>query len=422
MDFDLEIRRTRPDFVVYQPGSDDGSTCDTGNEHFLVFDGPDGSLMAVWTQSTREGMPDQRIVFSQSVDEGVTWAKPRLIAGTPPSEKGNMASWAFPMVSNSGRIYVVYSRHIGVNDVFSHTTGLMGCIYSDDAGQSWSDEQIVPMRRSIYDNTDPDVPANWIVWQRPNRYSEGKYIAGFTRWVSPAVRHPPPVDHWIAQESVVEFMRFENLDDDPEPVNLKLSWFAADDDALKQGFPGHPDVSVLQEPSMVLLPDERLFVTMRSPTGRAQHTVSDDRGVTWRPAAPLLQFDGGPELLHPNSPCPIYPIGNGRYLFLHHNHDGHIDQWGPFDTSWHRRPIYGRVGAFRPDAHQPLWFSPPKLLMDNEGVAIGAGGGRADMAMYASFTIRNGERILWYPDRKFFLLGKRITDEWLSTVEVPGGQ
>ena len=43
-----------------------------GNEHFLVFDGPDGSLMAVWTQSTREGAGDHRIVFSRSEDEGVT--------------------------------------------------------------------------------------------------------------------------------------------------------------------------------------------------------------------------------------------------------------------------------------------------------------------------------------------------------------
>jgi len=66
INLEVEMRRTQPDYVVYRPKSMDGAHHDWGNEHFLVFDGPDGSLMAVWTQSTREGMPDQRIVFSRS--------------------------------------------------------------------------------------------------------------------------------------------------------------------------------------------------------------------------------------------------------------------------------------------------------------------------------------------------------------------
>ena len=73
--------------------------------------------MTVWTQSTLEGMPDQRIVFSFSDDEGDTWAKPKIIVGPIPPEKGNIASWGFPMVSKSGRIYVVYNKHIGVTDL-----------------------------------------------------------------------------------------------------------------------------------------------------------------------------------------------------------------------------------------------------------------------------------------------------------------
>jgi hypothetical protein len=38
--------------------------------------------------------------------------------------------------------------------------------------------------------------------------------------------------------------------------------------------------------------------------------------------------------------------------------------------------------------------------------------------MYASVTIRKGNTALWYPDRKFFLLGKRITREFLAGLEV----
>jgi len=419
MDIEIELRRTNPDYVVYVPRSLDGSTCDTGNEHFLVFDGPDGSLMTVWTQSTVEGQPDQRIVFSRSDDEGETWTPPRVIAGPAPHAEGKMASWGFPLVARSGRIYVIYSRHTGVNDLFTHTTGLMAGLYSDDAGDTWSEPQTIPMKRSKWDDPDPAVPANWIVWQKPERLSEGRYFAGFTRWVSPAVRHAPPVDHWTAHESVVEFMRFENIDDDPQPQDVQVSFFMSDGQALRVGFPGHPQVSVLQEPSVVALPHGRLFAAMRSPRGNPHYSVSEDHGRTWREPRVMLRHDAGPAMLHPCSPCPIYALGGGRYIFLHHNHDGHFEKWGPLDTSDHRRPVTVALGQYRPEADQPVWFSEPKLLMDNDGVRIGYGRGRADLAMYASFTTRRGNRVLWYPERKFFLLGKRITEDFLADLSVP---
>src|SRR6478609_1144923 len=80
------LRSTHPDFVVFVPSIENAAMNQTGNEHFLVFDGPDDSLMAVWTQSTHEGQPDQHIVFAQSQDEGATWSRPRIIAG--PSKVG----------------------------------------------------------------------------------------------------------------------------------------------------------------------------------------------------------------------------------------------------------------------------------------------------------------------------------------------
>jgi Neuraminidase (sialidase) len=152
MDLETELNRTHPDYVVYKP---EGET-NTGNEHFLVFDGPDGSLMVVWTQSTYEGMPDQHIVFARSDDRGKTWTAPKTIACK--DETHGMASWAFPLVTHSGRIYVIYSRHIGVNDYATHTTGLMAGIYSDDNGATWSEEGVIPMPKSKWDNADPKMP------------------------------------------------------------------------------------------------------------------------------------------------------------------------------------------------------------------------------------------------------------------------
>ncbi len=423
IDLKEELSRTNPDFVVFEPDCFEGAGMNTGNEHFLVFLGPDGAHMAVWTQSTFEGQPNQRIVFSRENDDG-TWTPPAQVAGKPPDadpkSPAGMASWGFPLVSKSGRITVLYNRHIGVNDVFSHTTGLMCGKFSDDAGQSWSEEQTIPMPRTRWDNPDPAVPANWIVWQKPLRLSEGKHLAGFTRWVSPTRRPAAPISVWWAHASVVEFMRFENLDDDPDPADLEISTFATDGDALQAPLIGHLEHSVIQEPAVVPLPDGRLFCIMRTTQGCPYYAVSADAGRTWTTPEPLLQADNAPRLPHPCSPCPIYRLSDGRFVFFYHNHDGRFQQWGPTDTTWHRRPICVSVGEFRPGARQPVWFSEPRFMMDNAGVPLGYGNGRTDLALYASHTVHDGADVLWYPERKFFLLGRELGDGLLGGLKARG--
>lgn len=408
-----ELQRTSPDRVVFVPRSVDGSTRDTGNEHFQVSEHPAGGLFAVWTQSSYEGEPDQRVVYSRSQDEGATWTEPRVIAG--PGDGGGIASWQFPLISRSGRIYLYYNRYIGRHDYAMATTGVMAGKYSDDGGETWSEEQVVPMPRSIWDSQDPAMPSNWIIWQKPLKFFGGKYYSGFTRWVSPEVSGPRKVDAWWSQPSVVEFMRFENVDDDPAPGDLQLSWFCANDEALRYGHIGHPEVSVVQEPAIVPLPDGRLFCVMRTNAGHAVWSESADQGETWTQPVALRQTDYRLPLPHPCSPCPIYEVSPGEYVFLLHNHDGHMGGWGPMSSEHHRRPIWLVRGRFRPGAKQPVWFSEPQFLMDNGGVPMR----RADLAMYSSTTATPDGLMLWYPERKFFLLGRKITREWLATIPVP---
>ncbi|RKX30234.1 MAG: hypothetical protein DRP71_15380 [Verrucomicrobia bacterium] len=416
MNIRTELNRTRPDYVVYVPKGKE----DTGNEHFLVFDGPDGSLMVVWTQSTFEGMPDQRIKFSRSDDRGKTWTSPVTIACK--DETHGMASWGFPLVSRSGRIYVIYSRHIGVNDYATHVTGLMAGIYSDDNGENWSAEGVITMPGSKWDNAAPGIPANWIVWQKPARISDGKYFCGMTRWVSPTIRGKPPIESWISHASVVEFLRFENLDDDPEVVDLEIRFTAGNDDALQYPYPDFPDVSVIQEPTLIALPDERLFCIMRTSAGCPVYSVSEDGGIRWSSPLPMRFQDDGETLKHPLSPSPLYDAGMGDFLFFYHDNDGHFEQWKPTDSSWNRRPVFLLRGQFRPDAKQPVWFSRKALFMDNDGVAIGHGKGRSDLAMYASVTLEGEDPVIWYPDRKYFLLGRRIPRETITAMNVPASR
>lgn len=416
------LKSTKPDFVVFVPQVTDAGVSDTGNEHFLVFDGPDNSLMAVWTQSTFEGQPDQHIVFALSGDEGRTWSKPRLIAGPAKPGDGLMASWAFPLVSKSGRIYVLYSQHVGKVDTFPHTTGKLDGIFSDDHGRTWSSPQTVPLPRSNRDNPDPAFPPNFIVWQKPLRLTkDGRYFVGLTRWTSRAVAKNPGKT-WHTHDARVEFIRFDNVDANPAVADLKLSWFAANTNALAVPVAGHPETSACQEPGIVKLPDGRLFCVMRTFAGNPYWTQSRDDGQTWSAPRALLRKDGGEPLRHPLSPCPIFDVGgntagSGRYVLFIHNHDGHYRDYTPADSSLHRRPIYRVTGRFQTDAEQPVWFDEPRFFMDHDGIPLGPPEkrGRLDLALYSSFTRRNGTAVLWYPDRKFFLLGKRLQPEqWFA--------
>ncbi len=414
-----EIARSAPDYTVYVPKSIDGSTFDTGNEHFLVFDGPDGSLMAVWTQSSHEGAGDHRIMFSRSDDEGVTWAVPlRIVGPDKPSPESRMSSWGFPLISKSGRIYVVWNQERPPADVNRQFTGSMDCSYTDDMGKTWSAPQTIPMPKSPYDDPGEEVFSNWIVWQKPIRDLKGKWFTGFTRWVSVARRTPPHTKSWTSLESVVEFMRFENIDKNPEPRDIAITYSAWGDKALRVPHYTNPMLSIAQEPSLVRLPDKRLFCTMRTMTGYIWYTVSKDDGRTWDAPRPLLRKDKGLPILEPLCCCPIYEYEKGRYILLHHNNDGRFEGCAPEDTGKNRRPAFIALGEYRPHAEQPIWFSESKVLMDNGGSQIGPLK-RIDIGVYPSVTKRNGAFVLWHPERKFFLLGKKIAREWLADLSVP---
>ncbi len=415
-----EWRRSLPDVVVYLPkGKADGD-----NEHFLVFEAPKSDeLLAMWNQSSCEGRGDNRAVLARSKD-GVTWSAPKIIAGTRPGEKGGQASWPFPVVSKRGRIYCFYTKQMPLTDGNPQGCGAMGCATSDDNGHTWVHGPDIPMPRNKFDHPDPNVPKHWIVWQKPIRDSKGRHIAGYTQGTSPSRNPELKKVGWWAWENRCQFMRFEDIDDSPDPSDLRITWLPRDENGLTTKHPNH-DWSSLQEPSLVLTPDGRLFCTMRAWTGHIWYSVSRDDGETWRPPEVLRYKDGGEPLKHPLAPCPIYALRDGRYLLLFHNNDGHVGKHNQREKRWKtnhlnflRHPAFIAVGAYRHEAHQPIWFSAPKQILDTQGVPVGPKG-TAEIATYTSVTEWRRRRVLWYPDRKHYLLGKVIDDELLADMNVP---
>ncbi|MCC7494255.1 MAG: exo-alpha-sialidase [Fimbriimonadaceae bacterium] len=201
----------QPDYVVFVPQQRREIVGDRYNDHFQVFDKPDGTLFAAWTQATAEGEVDQHICFARSRDRGRTWSAPLILAGSPNYVNPQpIASWQQPLVSKSGRIYLLWNQRIS-NDPLHH--GIMVGKYSDDDGETWSQPRVVPLPRT---NRDPvDKPPSWCIWQWPLRLGAGgKYLVGLTRHgaIDPATA---PAGQSRLTGSTVEFMQYDNIDDDP---------------------------------------------------------------------------------------------------------------------------------------------------------------------------------------------------------------
>ena len=421
MDQVSEWQRSEPDAVVYLPRGNG----DEDNEHFLVFEAPDDDgLLALWTQSSCEGRGDNRLMLSRSAD-GDTWTKPERIAGARPHSDDAQASWGFPIVTRSGRIYVFYTRETPVVDNNRQGSGAMGCIASDNGGHDWSDPVDIPMARNRFDHADADVPKNWIVWQRPIRDRRGRPFAGYTQCTSQS-RLEKTYPNWVNQDSRSAFVRFENIDDDPLPEDLALTWLPEEGEGLEVANTLYPDISVAQEPATVLLPDDGLFCIMRTMTGHIWYSLSNDDGATWRDPEVLLDAQDAP-IPHPMSPCPLYRLADGRFFLVYHNNPGRKGEYDQFRKTWDcnqsnflRNPTYIAVGRFDADAHQPIRFGPPHQLLDTDGVITGPKA-TAEIGTYPSFTEWRGHRMLWYPDRKYYLLGKHLPDSLLATIDPGNG-
>ena len=393
---DAQMRLTAPDYVMFVPSRVEG---ESDNVHLYVIDHEGyGGLLAFWTQSTVEGTGNNHIVMAGSRDGGKTWTRPRFLLGSRALTRSAeaQASWGFPIVTKSGRIYLFYYREVpGEVDNTRQLTATLACVYSDDCGETFSESRDIKTAKTKYDRK-ADVQDN-IVYQLPLRCPDGRYLAGFTKYVSRECGE----EH--RNTTRVYFYRFENIDDDPEAEDLLITVLPeGDEEGIFVSAPdGRP--ARIEEPAWLNLPDGRIFCSMRTNLGAVYYSVSDDCGVTWRAPEPLLFSDGTP-FVHPLSPSPIFDLRDGRYVQLYHGAFRVDNYWQP------RNPLRRAFGRFDPDAKQPIVFDrrDDGLFMCLPLESANAMGYGIELAIYGTVTHKDGKSILWYPDRKFFLLGKEI--------------
>ncbi len=421
-----EWERTEPDLLAYIPNDFVGpNAC---NQHFLVVKTPPGSFLGFWTQCTYENAGDQRVVVSRSSDRGRTWSAPYTIDGPAPDDPAGtgLASWGFPIVApavldhGGHRVYYIYNKNVGVDDAREDTTGMVRCRYSDDDGLTWSDETVdFPIAPSAISHPDPSMPPNWIVYQNIFVTPEDHVLAPFSRWASntwdPAVKLSLNLlEHW----SEIWFLRFENILRESDPKKLVVTTFPKQPHGIQVENPWRPGVSVAQEPTVQALSDGRLICVFRTLHGANYYALSDDDGRSWDEPRVLRYEPGGNPVLNPMSPSPLYRLHDGRYLLLFYNNDGSANGGkSPVDSKHNRYPVWLTIGREIPgEREHPLRFGPPKIFATSNGVLVPGTGG-TQVAVYPSLIDDGEERILFYPDRKHYLLGKFISDEWLRDCD-----
>lgn len=418
-----EWQRTKPDLLVYIPQGAGGP--DNTNQHLNVVATPTGAFLATWTSATRESHPDQRVVFSRSTDRGRTWSPPARIDGPAPDDPPGtgLASWQFLIVApgvlpgGGTRIWCFYNKNIGIDDARTADTGVLRGRYSDDDGVSWSEQTYdLPIDPNAISHPDPAVPPTWIVYQNPTVTPEGAVLAGFTRWASNAV---DPGVGMFERASECCFLRFENILTEADPAKLVVTTWPKTPHGLSVPNPLRPGINTAQEPTNPSLSDGRLICVMRTLQGHPYFALSEDDGRSWDEPRVLRYEPGGEPILHPMAPCPLYKLADGRFMLLFFNNDGsgHGGS-GPTDSANVRNPAWITIGREIPgERDQPIRFGAPKLFASTDWVPIPGRDTGTQVATYTSLVEDRGERILFYPDRKHFLLGRYLTDEWLADCD-----
>lgn len=420
-----EWQRTKPDSVIYIPRDPEGR--DSTNQHFNVVATPSGAFVAFWTMATHESHPDQEVVVSRSTDRGKTWSNPERIDGPAPNDPPGtgLASWEFAVAARGvlpdggTRIWCFYNKNVGIDDARTADTGVLRARFSDDDGVTWSEKTYdFPIAPNAISHPDPRVPPTWIVYQNPTVTPEGCVLAGFTRWASNAV---DPGVGMFERQSEICFLRFENLLTERRPEKLVVTTWPQGPHGLGVPNPFRPGIMTAQEPTVEAFSDGRLICLMRTLQGKIYYALSQDDGRSWDQPRPLRYAPQRKPILNPMAPCPLYRLGDGRYLLLFYNNDGSGHGGaGPTDSVNVRNPAYITVGREIPgEPDQPIRFGPPKVFATTDWTPAYPGGKATQVATYSSLVEDRADRILFYPDRKHFLLGKRISDEWLEGCD-PG--
>ena len=295
----------------------------------------DGTWLTVLTTGAgHEGQRGQHVVCARSSDQGRTWSAPLDIE--PAS--GPEASWAQPIVTPSGRVFVFYIfNDSGIEDRRADLLGSFAMRWSDDGGLSWSERATIPVRETAIDRENDfggDVRMQWGV-SRPLAHG-GAVLVPFTK-----------IGEYLVERTEGWFLRSPDLLDVEDPRAAAWELLPDGERGLRAAGP------IASEPCLAELPDGGLACIFRTVDGHALLATSADGGRTWTDPAPPRDRQGR-ALRHPRA-CPrLWRLDGSRYLLW--THENATPNWTPGT----RNPAWVRGGTVVDGA---LVFGPPEVLV-----------------------------------------------------------
>jgi hypothetical protein len=266
----------------------------------------------------QEGSNGQHIVATCSTDNGRTWT--RLVDIEPAD--GPEASWAMPLITPNGRIYVFYTYNAqNLREVLADTDyarrrvdtlGEYAYKVSDDSGQSWSEKRwFIPVRETGIDRRNPYGGSVRFFWGvgKPVVH-EGVAYLGFSK--------VGRFGEGFIAESEAWFLRSDNLLVEADPAKVRWETLPEGDSGLKA-----PEGPIAEEANLTVLSDGTLFCTYRTVAGHPCHAYSRDGGRNWTKPEYMTYFPGGPEVNNPRAANFVRRLTEGvyagRYIYWFHN-------------------------------------------------------------------------------------------------------
>jgi hypothetical protein len=322
----------------------------------------DGEWLCVMTTGQGvEGEGGQHVVSTTSTDRGKTWTKPVDIEPA----RGPEASWAVPLITASGRVYVFYTYNRDnvrlVPNVASpgiakrvDTLGVWAFKYSDDRGKTWSNERFeIPLRHWDADDGNNFNSQQRFFWSvgKP-LIDRGSAYIGFARiskWGLPGVL--------VRSRGFI--VRSENILTERDASKIRWTMLPDDPGGLRA-----PKGPISEETNVTALSDGTLYALHRSIDGYLCDAYSRDRGHTWTAPAYAV-FANGRRIKHPRAMSFARRFSNGRYLLWFHNQGGEAAHARPrWDYYQDRNPGWLCAGVERNG--RIAWSEPEILLYDRD--------------------------------------------------------
>jgi hypothetical protein len=281
----------------------------------------DGSWLCLVTSADgHEGDSSQGVFCLRSTDHGQEWTSPVRLepAGSPEN------SYAVGLVTPAGRIYAFYNyntanlREVKTEDgdALTRVDSLGDYVfrYSDDTGQTWSqDRYTVPVREFACDRSNVYGGKVRFFWNvgRPCTRANGEVII--------PLHKVGAMGAGFFAQSEGAFIASSNILTELDPKKITFETLPEGEHGL-----GTPKGGgrIAEEHSLVELSDGSLYCVYRSVDGWPVCTYSRDGGHLWEAPDYKTFTPGGKRMKNPRAANFAWKLTGGRYLYWFHNHGG----------------------------------------------------------------------------------------------------